>query len=167
MKSVFTVVLMLIVLVLTGCYMDVPQSEGSVSFNIQSRSGTIGDFGNGAYVVARIYYAETLEPLISNNPEIVANGGIYDDGTFIYYTLLPTPSMINVVFAGSDFPDTGSFTMPVLSSSKQYCLLVEYYNYWDGDGFSPYKVGISDPFEVLSSSNTIVDINLVEYSFPY
>lgn len=167
-KALLFSIILIITLGFAGCYMETPQSEGTVSLNIQSRDGSIGDFGDGTYIIARVYDAEFLESLMSDSdPGVAASGGIYyQPFSEISYLSLPAPSMVTVEFAGSDYPYEGSFSMPVFISSKKYRLLVEYHELSEGgtSDYMPYA-GISDPFEVAAGADASVSIDLVNYFY--
>jgi hypothetical protein len=170
MKSVLAVVLILIVLVLTGCYMDVPQSEGSVSINVQPR-GDLGDSGEGYYLVVKVFKESVIDPLISStNSEVAYTGGIYYNPVVplveIVYNpaLLPTPVGIGADYLGIQPPPDGSFTIPVLASPSRYRLLVEQYEYSSGIPYL-FNAGISDPFIVEAGTDTTVDVELIDYNF--
>ncbi len=160
-KTAFPAVLMLIVLVLAGCYMDTSAAPGAEPIFLQPRD-LFDDFGTaGHYVVVRMYETAVMDSLL-NDPESII---YYEPGNTIYYEhlLLPQPEMIYAAFlvdgAGNP-PPSGRLVVPYVPAGS-YRFIVERGFFDPSDPYYDINfAGITGAFSVNAGEDVEINIAL-------
>ncbi|ADK82880.1 hypothetical protein [Sediminispirochaeta smaragdinae] len=148
----------LLILFFSGCYSEATTSDGSVSLTVSSK-GDIGDSGSGNYLVAKFYDADVMDELETNETITVDE----PSGIIIYTPAsFPTPSLRYADYIENfSMGSSGSFTVPFLTP-KSYRLLLEEYEYSEGDGVSgPWYAGLSNAFTVNAGETSSVSVELL------